>query len=1383
MNKCKFFYAVMIAAAMASCVKEELKDPGTGIPEGCSLQEFKVISEQTKSEVDAVGNTVWSTGDAIKIFWDGGSGSATLVGDGGQTSGVFSGAVPDGKKVNYAVYPASLTSSVEGDVVTVSIPSSQDGSFAAGNIAVSAVDDENVLKFTNVNAFLKIQLKSDEITKIVVESVDGSALVGKQPVSFGGEPPALGTPSETSSSVTMTAGAKGRYYISVLPGVTHSKGLLLKYFKGESVSGTYFLDKNVTTARNKVLAFGEFEPDGNYYVTVTGAGKKNGVDWANAMTPAQMGKLILANASESAESKAARLLAINGAVFHMGAGEHNLGASQTVSFSETEPVVLTFIGGYGENGSEGRDLANNESAFSGAGEHAALILNGGVNATFDGVGFVNSSVDANEKGALECVGATTSVTLTNCFVKNNTNTLADGACAGIQLTSCGSFTATGCVISGNTAYASPAMYMRNTSVNMTSCKFENNVASNNTGAFRITGGNTSNFTECEFINNKANGGDRGAVNHNAGTSTFTDCVFSGNQASSNGGAIATTGTGTLKMVGGSMTGNKAGGNGAALYIVGASAQVTEVEISGNTATKDAAVYLEKTSNFTRCTVKNNAGTWGGAFECAGGILQIQGGTYEGNYAKGGGLVNVTTKKNKEGEIVSIGGLAITSSQGEGTLIKNNYATGGHGGAILFGNNGSIKIEDAVFEGNYNNSSNDAWGGAIGSTENGKLTISDCVFTGNHSKYLGGAAINLQNVANMDLSRCTFVGNYSESTGIADSNNNGNYAGGALRLNTKGVVKIDQCTFKANHVKTSAAYNHAYGGAIYVNTGGTFKINKCHFDGNYATRGGALCAWATDAKIYMNGCSFTGNWISYRYGTTIHIEKAGEFCMYNSSIADNTYTSGGTGDWQSCWLNLSTITNSLCITNCSFIGSPRVGASAAVNTSANSALVRFDELGSDNNYFINNIIVTDQAVGKNRSLANYNKKITMVYNKRSDNSANGAGGSATAIESPASNGFAGTSAYFGGLQWKAGNSAADSYWDWNGTMTLGNNTTRITANQAKSYLETANSAFKSWLEEIDELSYSQTGNSRGNGEWWPGAFQPQSELVTVDVTTFNIRSNEITENSKYPERKWSNRKAGVIEFINTNKHPFVCVQECHKSQRDDILAGCPEYGLIGFIIPESWWFADDDMSPIAIFYKKDVVSVKSSGTFWLVEGAPQYPVRSDVQKHSRCATWMRCTYRGLPMLVINTHLSYRTRTSEDQGSAEMQALRQSEMDVISKWIEDNYNEAVDGPYVLTGDFNIDQGNEIFSRYKNDEGCIGDLGRYARKRAHGYTDFGRTFNNWQPYTGDNKGTPGQLTIDHEFFWGFSGVTSYKIDRNSYAGYELISDHWPVTATYVF
>jgi endonuclease/exonuclease/phosphatase family metal-dependent hydrolase len=380
------------------------------------------------------------------------------------------------------------------------------------------------------------------------------------------------------------------------------------------------------------------------------------------------------------------------------------------------------------------------------------------------------------------------------------------------------------------------------------------------------------------------------------------------------------------------------------------------------------------------------------------------------------------------------------------------------------------------------------------------------------------------------------------------------------------------------------------------------------------------------------------------------------------------------------------------------------------------------------------------------------------------------------ENPASSGFSRSS--FGDLAWNED----ECCWTWNGQMSGGNNTNMITKDAFVSAMNEALPEFKSWLENNGELLLDQGGRYRGEDRWWPGAYQdgfiPADD---VTVTTFNIRGSNIDEDET--SRTWANRKTGVFAWFNENQHPFVLTQECSEDQRNEILSKCSAYDAVYYAGSSSWWdqiLGRDTDAPVVTFYKKDEVTVHSSGTFWLVNGAPTTPNQATNQNQQRCATWMKCTYKDKKMVLINTHISYKTKNGATGDSDEMQALRESEMAVIKTWLSNNYNPSTDGPVVLAGDFNTSQGNSVFTYWRNNNDDCGWY--YARDTMYANDknacDIGRTFNNWV-----ELGGPGQLTIDHQFYSGFSDVKSYLVDREPYAGVQFLSDHWPLTVVYEF
>ena len=295
----KKFYVILLlslfATAFYSCNKELEADENTDqtlqeevIPEGYKKMNFTAVCEDTKTTLNG-SNTVWSEGDQIKVVLnDGTTVDAPLTAGAGTTSGTFAGLVPNGKTALYAVYPASAYASIDGSTVNVTVPAEQPGTFAAGNIAVAKVAADHSMSFKNMNSFLVFQLKDgSEVTKVEVTSVDGSALVGTIPVDCSGDNPAADAPASPASTVSMTTNGAGTYYMSIASGATHTKGLTMTYYTGSgpyTETGVYYLNKNLTIEVNQMYTLGEVETDKNYYVTVAGAGSKNGMNWANAFS-------------------------------------------------------------------------------------------------------------------------------------------------------------------------------------------------------------------------------------------------------------------------------------------------------------------------------------------------------------------------------------------------------------------------------------------------------------------------------------------------------------------------------------------------------------------------------------------------------------------------------------------------------------------------------------------------------------------------------------------------------------------------------------------------------------------------------------------------------------------------------------------------------------------------------------------------------------------------------------------------------------------------------------------------------------------------------------------------------------------------------------------
>ena len=789
---------LLCATALLSCVQELEHGIGNSdeiiIPEGYVLQTFSVVSEQTKTSIVS-GNTVWNEGDKILVLYTDGTVSdpfALTEGE-GTTAGKFQGLVPEGKTASYAIYPHDVYSSVSESTVNVTIASEQPGTFAAGNIAVAKVEEENNMSFRNVNSFLVFQLKEgSQVTKVEVSSVDGSPLAGIVAVDCSGETPTAGEVSEASPSVSMTTDGEGIYYMSIVSGVTHAQGLKMTYYAGEEETGVYYLNRNLPIAANMMYQLGEVETDNNYYVTVDGAGSRNGMNWANAFSKSDMWKRLTLSEDQAESINEAKFDALDGATFHMAAGTYDWGTDASISIDEEDEVSFIIKGGYNASTSA-RDTETNVTIFTGNDEHQIFTLGGNMDVEFDGISFVD----------------------------------------------------------GNSEGKGGAIYITSGSWSFKDCNFTGNIA-NYGGAVRSeTDGNLT-FERTIFAANEAQK-DGGALALEHGTVTIADCNFNENIAYNDradresgdglGGAIDVFGDADLEIIGGAFTGNVAWDGGAVCVEGTGDVKFENVsfEGNGNENTRNAgAVSAHGKATFNDCIMKNNVAMYGaGVCVHKNSAITIRGGEFNGNAAStNGGAIHVV----KGGELL------VSSKDVE---FVNNSAKS-YGGAINI-ESGSSKIENkinkAIFKGNTSK-----FGGAVAVDGVGgttKVYFNSCTFGGTeeedfNSSTKGGGAIYAENDNYVNVGLSNFICNYAGNNGGAiyikadtyldlfRNSFDGNYAhsGGAVYTENSDAkyprLWIDECSFEANYITNS------YGAAINVNGIDSFCMHNSSVSGSYTT---------------------------------------------------------------------------------------------------------------------------------------------------------------------------------------------------------------------------------------------------------------------------------------------------------------------------------------------------------------------------------------------------------------------------------------------------------------------------------------------------------------------------------------------------------------------
>lgn len=1020
----KFVYIILAASAAAAALSCTKEIEKPAVTGDTGLVTFTATADQTKTEM-LEGHTVWSEDDRIAVFYGENSAVATLKTGEGSPYATFEASVPESEDY-YAIYPAAQVSGKEGDEYMVSIPKVQDGSFGSAHIA-AAKGVNKAFSFTNLNAFLKIILPESGITRIEVESPARAALSGTLKVKFysDGTPDVFGV-SDWSASVEIASPSPSGF-----------------------AAGEVFISVpcDYNHAAGLVVKYYDAAGlKGSYYLD-----KPISFEKSNIYSFGEFGLT------------GDYFVSLEGAGNKMGLNEANAMDLAAFKAFMTRPEVAEEASGWAA-GLDGATIHLAPGTYDL--EDSLLVAFPGAAAPVS-VSFVgnNTVITGGEAHRLLNVGANAKASFKNIRFENGLSHVSRN---------------------------SPILINGGAEASFEGCTFSKNVNRKEEGnSFAVGGciyadeGTVLSFDNCEFTQNK---GSYAATLLTKGKVTIKNSHFQYNNGSWPGSALYLDHDDVVCEVFNTViednTVTKEEGqspNGGAISVMHGDLTMTECSILRNSipGRRGGALRAENASyvKLVDCTVKENTADWGGAINVVDdAVVEIEGGVYQGNYSKGGGCI--LTGSNTHGTVII-----------KDALFKENYLpkNGNFGGAIRHESQGNLTILRTRFEGNYTeyNGENEAFGGAVSiayDQSEAEVTITDCVFIGNHTKSGGGCALCYQSHSSdgsgpgwMKVTNTVFQDNYCEYTG----DNNLNYArhAGAVRLGHDVTDSyFDNCTFINNYTGTlNKEVKSSYGGAVTFYSDGMGYFNNCRFENNRATRGGAISVWnCVESGIFLNGCTFSGNWISYKNGTSIYFEKAKYFCMNNCSFADNTYTlNNGEDDGSWVYVNGDTdrVLEECVISNCSLIGSCRT--TSALDPLTAQELIHLNKIKDGKSYaLVNNILV---AGGDQYSWwandASLNGYYNVLTKKGGSSNYNGSGD----IEGK-------SAADFGALAWDATNLV----WSWNGTLAGG--FSGITASAFASALNSASPDFRNWLQEIGALNKDQLGNARGNGAWWPGAYQ-------------------------------------------------------------------------------------------------------------------------------------------------------------------------------------------------------------------------------------------------------------------------------------------------------
>lgn len=608
MRKNAVLFAVLATVAAVSCTKEQDVRNESPAKKGAQTITYTAGHEQAaddpvvKTELNTADGTVtWKALDKIKLVTDADvyTSEALAAEDDGKASVNFKFNDVAGNPL-MAVYPAAPGAVMDGDNLMVDITGAH-GSFANAAVEVAKADGTS-LAFKNICGMLQITINNNDVRTITVTSNDNNPLVGTVPVSFDAGKLVLGAPVSTSNSLVIPVPGSGTYYAAVLPGANLESGFYVEMKnEGGDVVGEVLTGNTLTVARRQIRKL-NLEDMGEIankvFVTVSGAGSKDGSSWKNAKDKSGFFDVIK-NAT-------------NQTVF-MAEGTYLPGSEVAVS---TAADGLKVYGGYpaGLTGTSlsGRDIVNHPTILSGNNERRIFVINKNtIVATFDGLQFKDALRVhvANDMGSALIINACNIVNVYNCVFDGNENqcttaeteTKASGGGGAVR------------AVGGTILFKG--------------CSFSNNTSHVGGGAMRVGGSANVTLDACVFSNNSSSTANGGAIHMNKGSLTVKDCQFNNNDAKTNGGAISITqqASCTVSISGTSFYHNRAASSsgycGGALF-VGKWENTSDVTLTNCYFEENLGHATDITSDLKNSITEGNASTGGAIFVEKNAILKL-----------------------------------------------------------------------------------------------------------------------------------------------------------------------------------------------------------------------------------------------------------------------------------------------------------------------------------------------------------------------------------------------------------------------------------------------------------------------------------------------------------------------------------------------------------------------------------------------------------------------------------------------------------------------------------------------------------------------------------------------------------------------------------------
>jgi len=205
----------------------ELASPGDCLSEVLVFESFLDEGDVKSSLSDGLG-VCWTAGDALNLIGAHTDVKADIsdITDGGRRASFSARGVSSADTELYAFHPYRSDGSkpsVSGGIACVTVPASQDGTFASSNLCMAKLEEGGVFHFHNLAALLRFDIGDAALAsatkKIEISAPAGEGLAGKISADFESFTDPWPVPSSRTVTIVPAGLSKGcPIYACILPG-------------------------------------------------------------------------------------------------------------------------------------------------------------------------------------------------------------------------------------------------------------------------------------------------------------------------------------------------------------------------------------------------------------------------------------------------------------------------------------------------------------------------------------------------------------------------------------------------------------------------------------------------------------------------------------------------------------------------------------------------------------------------------------------------------------------------------------------------------------------------------------------------------------------------------------------------------------------------------------------------------------------------------------------------------------------------------------------------------------------------------------------------------------------------------------------------------------